>query len=246
MTKRTKKILANVSKPLIEQLNEKVSAAFLQRDAYLDHVFHHEARMLDKEIDEPNSPEARDHLSKHLGFLDRKAVNFSLRPDTVVAMDDVCRRKNIPRDSFINRVVLFLIAKPVLFESIIGIDIKWYWTERVVEQFGYSSPLVPYHLNGNISAIEELVTEDPFWARRSCIEEASKDPVDMILYNPLHKVHIPDDLFEKKFKSSLGFNCYLPDKFIEGHPAEKAWRDEIDQLFDDISVEFNQRDSGGK
>ena len=75
MTKRSKK-LANVSKPLIEKLNEKVSAACLQRDAYLDHVFRYETEMLNEEIDVPNTLEARDHLARHLGLLDRKGVNF--------------------------------------------------------------------------------------------------------------------------------------------------------------------------
>jgi hypothetical protein len=94
---------------------------------------------------------------------------------------------------------------------------------------------VPYHLDGNLSAIKELVIEDPFWAIRSCIEEASKDAEDNC--ELLHKVHIPADLFKKNFKSSLGFNCYLPDNYIEGHPAEKAWIEEINKMFEDFSTE---------
>lgn len=238
MTKRTKKILANVSKPLIEKLNEKVSAGCLQRDAYLDHVFSHEAKMLGEEIDEPNSPEARDHLVKHLGLLDRKSVNFSLRPETVAVMDEVCKLKNIPRDAFINRVVLFLVAERAFFQKIIGIDLKWYW-DRHMGSNVYSAP---YPLDGALSAIKDLVTDDPFWAVRICIEEAKSGPDDYV--DPLHKIHIPGDLFSKNFKSSLGFNCYLADGFIEGHPAEKAWKDELDKLFEEFTHESEPKKSG--
>ena len=157
-------------------------------------------------------------------------------------MDEVCRLKNIPRDAFINRIILFLIAKPIMFERITGIDLQWYWIHKVVVDFSYQSPLMPYHLDGGLSAIEELVKEDPFWAIRRCIEAAATDDDSQSAL--LHKLHIPADLFSKHFESSLGFNCYLEDRHIPGHPAEKAWHKEADRLFADLLDQSMQSKTG--
>jgi hypothetical protein len=208
-----KKILVNVWQPLITKLNEMVEAACLQRDAYLDHVFRHEARRLDKEVDIPNSDAARDHLVKHLGLLNKKPVNFALSPETVARIDNVCKRKNVPRDSFINRVLLFLVAEQLeLFEKILPIDFNDYWDRNVSDMM--DSLAVAYIREQTLSIITDLVSDDPFWTIRWCIEDAIRDeePCD-----PLHKILISSALFGEKF-TVLGLNCYLPDWEIERHP----------------------------
>ena len=190
-----------------------VEAACLQRDAYLDHVFRHEAKMLDEEVDKPNSVEARDHLVKHLGLLNKKPVNFALSPETVASIDDVCKRKNVPRDAFINRVLLFLVVEQqTLFETILPIDFDYYWHGSVVES--YADWAWDYVNRGTLSVIADLASDDPFWVIRWCISDAINDgePCD-----PLHKILISSALFGEK-DTVLGLTCYLPDREIERHP----------------------------
>jgi hypothetical protein len=215
-----KKILANVWEPSILRLSEKTRGACLQRDAYLDRVFRHEAKMLDKEIEAPKSKEAKTELAKHLASIQRKQVNFALSPETVETMNDVCERNNVPRDSFINRVLLFLVAKqPRLFERLLDIDAGWYWTQRVLDGYAYEPPLMPWHLDGSLQVLQDLVDEDPFWAIRACIDAARHDEQGSC--ELLHQAWIAKDFLKTKFpiESALGFNCRFPDDQIEDHPA---------------------------
>lgn len=118
MTKPVKKkILVSVWTHLIALLNKKVDKACLNRDAYLDHVLRHEANKLIPEIEIPNSPEARAHLSQHLALLERKPVSFTLSPETIAAIDTNCQAKNIPRDCFINRVLFMLVVDQISARS---------------------------------------------------------------------------------------------------------------------------------
>ena len=243
-----KKILVNVWKPLIARLNKKIDEAFLQRDAYLDRVFGNEAEMLDKEMEQPNSKEARAHLAEHLSLLDRKQVNFALSPETVKAINDVCVCKNVPRDSFINRVLFFLVAdNPRIFEKLLGIPIYSYWNHILLDAYESGEqhpPLTPYHLEGSLNVLKDLAFEDPFWTIRACIDAARKEARDAGLPSEgqcefLHQALISEKFFGDKIKSALGFNCCLPDTWVDGHPAQielrKQWED-IEEAFGTIDA----------
>jgi len=216
------------------EINEKVAAACLQRDAYLDWVFSHEAKMLDKELDTPNSEAARTHLAKHLNLLDRKQVTFALSRGTVDDINKVCEQKNVPRDSFINRVLFFLsIGSLTMLEGIWHLDRDECW-DRMTSSWDFTSmPFMPDHLNGSLSAIRDVVFEDPFWILRLYIEQANKEGHECPSF---YKALIPRDYFSN-IPSSLGFNCYYPDDLIEGHPAQiaaKAAKEEMRKIFEDL------------
>ena len=164
-TPAKKKILANVWKDLIGPLNGKLAALCLQRDAYLDKVFHSEALFLDEEVPNANSKEAKAYLSRQLALLERKQVNFALSAETIEVVDDVCRRKNIPRDSFINRVILMLLAtdRPKYFNSKFGVPFD-YW-DRVKEKEYAPENWGPDLFDvGGFRAIAEVISTNPFWA----------------------------------------------------------------------------------
>lgn len=243
MAKPTKKkILVNVYKPLRTRLNERVENACLQRDAYLDHVLRNEAVMLEKELTSPNSADARNHLAEHLGLLDRIQVNLSLQSDTVDAINKACESRNVPRDAFINRIFLFLVMpQRKVFRQLLFIDIDWYWVHRVLDKYSHEAPLTPEHLEGSLEVLELMVNEDPFWAYRACLEAAREEGDDA--YEPLHQALIRKDFFSG-LESSLGFNCYLPDSLIEGHPAQIAAQKELDSLFEGLKdINENNPDS---
>jgi hypothetical protein len=232
------KMVVSIWEPLYEQLNRRIDSALVQRDAFLDRVFAHESEMLDVEIPVPNSEEHRKILAKHLRALQRHPVTLNLSDATVNAINDVCERKRIPRDSFINRVLLFLVVpQPKFFEAILPFDIGYYWID-VIEAYMWSPPVTPHSLGGPLTVLSDVLSLNPFWAIRECIDRAKEGERDI---NPsiesLHSVIIPEDVFirmgdsmsqEQVMKggnapNALGLNCrvgvdwdMLPDLWHEG------------------------------
>jgi hypothetical protein len=208
------RITAQIWEPLLAPLNNKLAAACLQRDAYLDRVFAHEVLMLENELPEPNSEETQQALRKHLREIrDRVPINFTLSHSTVNALDDVCKRKRVPRDCFINRVLLFLVApQPGLFDRVYGWKISAYFSE-VLGAYSFDSPVVPWHLGGPLEVIGEIASGDPFWVFRACIEEANGDSTSTSKEPALHAACIEEELLNDDkqggLPNALGFNCRL-------------------------------------
>jgi hypothetical protein len=209
-------ILANIWEPLIGQLNEKCQRACLRRDAYLDIVFWHEARMLDEEVAGRNSDDARSYITKHLSLLKRKPLSLQLSEDTIQRINDVCERKNTPRDAFLNRVIFLLLIDDSYWERIFA-RVEWDRTRDIVLQElpDEMYMLVRYRM---LDAMETIVHGDPFWYQRACIAVMDADD-DVPL---LHETMIPKDILGDHAESALGFNCFVEDWQIEGHPAQKA------------------------
>lgn len=224
------KILVAVWEPLIGLLNKKVKSACLKRDEFLDHVLRHEAKMLAQEVSGRNSDEAKAHIAMHLGMLRRKQVNLNLSTETVQAVAEACEKVNVPRDAFINRVVLFLVAGKTFFRLLL-VDIDWDWAEgKVIEgYYDYFNPI----LDGALSAIEDTVKSDPFQFYRACIEVTNDDGGEA---EALHVTLLPQELFKGMNgpESVIGFNCYIPDFQIEGHPANKNMFDDLEKLLTDL------------
>lgn len=224
------KRLVAVWEPLIGLLNKKVKSACLKRDEFLDHVLRHEAQMLTQEVSGRNSDEAKAYITTHLGMLRRKQVNLNLSTETVQAVADACEKVNVPRDAFINRVVLFLVAGKPFFKRLL-VDIDWDWTEgKVIEDYyNYFNPT----LDGSLSAIEDTVKSDPFQFYRACIEVTKNDGGEA---EALHEAFLTKDFLKGKHgpESTIGFNCYVPDFQIEGHPAYKEMFDDLEKLLMDL------------
>ena len=104
------KILVKVHEPLIAIMQHKMEAACLKRDAYLDKALRVEAEFLRKEIATPNSDKAKNYIAAQLGDLKLKPLNLLLSTETVDLINEVCKEKNVPRDAFMNRFFLLLIA----------------------------------------------------------------------------------------------------------------------------------------
>lgn len=127
-TNRTK-VLVNVYEPLIVIMKHKMDAACLKRDAYLDKALRCEAELLREEITSPNSERAKTFIADNLKQLRLKPLNLLLSQETVELINDVCKEKNVPRDVFINRFCLLLIASDVvlsaLFKEILELETEY-------------------------------------------------------------------------------------------------------------------------
>lgn len=228
-TQKTTKILVSLWKVLYDGLAKRVEASCMRRDAFLAAVIATEIVHLEKEIQKPNSAEAKACISDYLKRLPRRPLTIKLATETAEKLDEICEKKNIVRDAFINRLVLCLLAPRDLINVI-------YSTEEclseVVSQYG--RPGEEHHWQA-LRLIPELVS-NPFWFVRACLEVGNE--TSGLEPTTFYAAHIPDGLFgdpekildagKSRAPNTLGFNVYLPDELIPGHPAEQAARDLLD------------------
>lgn len=224
------KILVNIWSPLIDRLNDKCKEACLRRDSYLDVVLRREAQMLKEEVAR-NSDDARSHIAKHLGLLTRKQVNLLLGDETVSLVNDVCNQKNIPRDAFVNRVLFFLTADRAVVERIFT-KVDWKWAR---DRINDDQPDEKYVLiyQSRLDAIGVVVNGDPFWIERECIRY-NQEAEGGEGISTFHATMMPKDFLGELGQSALGFNCFLDDSQIEGHPAQKALSERGQQLLHEL------------
>lgn len=230
MDKQTSKITFRAWKDAHAIFKHRIKEACLQRDPYLDIVLRHEAQTLEKEISKPNSEAAWKFLKHGLQRLDSTPVSLTLSQETVELINDTCERKRIPRDSFINRVILFLLMRRAQFGRLLFIDIEEIIKHRLLDEFG--SELAFDYTSGGIAFVSIAVKEDPFWAIRQCINYANQDESGSGI--PLHEAfidqHFTDAIFPDKSLNLNGLNCYVADHQIEGTPEH----DKMLSIFDDL------------
>lgn len=208
-------ILVSVWNQSIDLLNRSCIAAYLRRDEFLNRVLAHEAKMLAREVRTPNSDAAKAHIASELKKLELKKVNLRLKTDTVIAIQEACTAVNIPRDTFVNRVLLLLVAKRSAFEKLLpAIDWRWATGRLLDDYWNYFEP----SLQGAIAAMQDITHSDPFRFYRACIEltnreiggktEGDETPVPL-----LHSAYITKDFLTgpRAPKSLIGLNCSIPD-----------------------------------
>ena len=117
-----KRIMVQVWDTLASAIKRDFKALNIKRDRYLSNLFGSEIDRLAEEVTFRNADEVRQRL------VDRrlpKRVKWTLELDEDVAgrLDRVLTERNIPRDSFINRVLFFLVAKEGTLKRL-GVDFK--------------------------------------------------------------------------------------------------------------------------
>lgn len=115
------KIMFTVLTPVMDRLNKKIEGLMLRRDSYLNSVLDSEIDCLDKEITNSNSELARDYLLSQLKVMPTKSISIALDKKLIERIDTVCKKINIARDCWINRVLFFLAAEGQQLK-VIGID----------------------------------------------------------------------------------------------------------------------------
>ena len=233
MKSSEKKITFKAWSDLHEVFKKCLKDSCIQRDHYLDIVLRHEAKMLDNEAIKPNSSAARIFIKQRLQRLDSTPISLVLSDETVTLVSDVCDRKMIPRDAFINRVLLFLIMDRKHFGVLLGLDIDHIINNCILPD--YRNDLAYEATSGGLSHISQVIHEDPFWAVRQCIEYALQEDDDVT--DRLHAAYI-DESFSKQIFSKnkdvdlRGLNCFLEDYLIDGTKENDEWLHMFDDLFE--------------
>lgn len=234
-TENKTKVLVNVYEPVIAIMKHKLDAACLKRDAYLDKALKSEAGFLREEVTTPNSDKAKNFIADNLKQLKLKPLNLLLSTETVELMNEVCKEKNIPRDAFINRAFLLLIASDTVIDVLFfGLFKKhnpnrdfesweedWAeWGRNIINQKSYWK--MPNCLNrpNILDSIEEFVEINPFWRLRdyfSCYENEWKMYSFSFEKNALN--NLPDEYAFLKTDNTLGFNTFMTDDEVSEQEA---------------------------
>lgn len=219
-----KKILINLWTDLAKGLKQRTEYACLKRDQYLNLVLRHEAERLDEEVPDRNSDAARAYIAQELNSLPRKPTNLMLSEETIQAVNDACERKNLPRDAFIHRVLLFLLLGPKSLDDIIEVD--WTWARhRLLEQG--PDQLYKLLIPSTLLTIGELVEGDPFWYARSCLDYLrEEDAATPTLLGAFLRKHA----FDATVPNAIGFNCYIPDNLVVGTPEHQKQTEELNEF----------------
>lgn len=216
------KISVNIWRPIIDKLDQKLDAACLRRDAYLNKVLENELPWLDSEVSLANSPAAKAFVTASLDQLDRKLVSLTLRPDLIEQLNDICQRKRIVRDAFFNRLFLLLALRPKGIDTLFFSAVEGEWKEAL---WNDTKTDRNFWLNG-LYPLEPVIA--PFWAIRAGLEiyaestgtEEYQDPdtgktirvqYEHEAVSPLNSVYTAFFSSELKDTDLTGLNCYVPD-----------------------------------
>lgn len=251
-TENKTKVLVNVYEPLIAIMKHKFDAACLKRDAYLDKALRIEAGFLRDEVEKPNSDRARNFIAENLKELKLKPLSLSLSIETTELINEVCKDKNIPRDSFINRFFLLMIASDTILKSLFFFhigkieDIETAYRlvgNEVNVYFDFYHPDIEKQING-LDIIEMYSNKSPLYIIREAFNEINFNELDFIENGKKIKIYtyvfnkncfsiLPDEYSFIKTKNMFGFNTYIPDDELpkEGtsSPTTLA-KNELDKL----------------
>ena len=178
------KITIQVWRPIWSKLEKKLEAACLRRDAYIGKLVEKELDYLEEEMPIANSEAAEKFIDSQFRALqDFTPLSIALKPETAARLVQVCSSKRIVRDSFFNRLFLFIAFGPQMAGKLLflGIDDgigEWRatnWTRIVWSERKHDGPFFD-----NVFDPFQAV-EDPIWPIRACIDEInSKDTPECV------------------------------------------------------------------
>lgn len=105
-----KRIMVQLWGVIAKAIDRDFKALHIKRDSYLNALFKSEIENLAGEVTFRNSDAVRERIQSRK-LPNRVKLTLELDADLVSRIDEVLQERNIPRDSFVNRVLFFLIAK---------------------------------------------------------------------------------------------------------------------------------------
>lgn len=117
-----KRIMVQVWGKIEEALRRDFRELHLKRDPYLNTLLANEIENLEREVQVANSEEVYRRLADR-PLPDRHKLTLELDEQLVKRIGRVLERRRIPRDSFINRVLFFLLARDQHLAAL-GIDFE--------------------------------------------------------------------------------------------------------------------------
>lgn len=112
-----RRIMVQLWGPLAKAIDRDFKALNIKRDRYLNDLFRSEIEELTKEVSFRNSDAVRARMQEQK-IPDRVKLTIELDEEVIERIDAVLAEKNISRDSFVNRVLFFLVAKDSMLDRL--------------------------------------------------------------------------------------------------------------------------------
>lgn len=113
------KVTIKVFTPLREEFEARLQELHTKRDWFLDHLIGCELPYLEADLrGKKLSTSMRRYISRSLKRMGTSQINVSLRGSTARKLNEIVRQTNIVRDSFINRLMYFSLAREPLLRYI--------------------------------------------------------------------------------------------------------------------------------
>ena len=247
MKAATRKVPAKIWRDILIRFDGRVEEVCLRRDAYLSKVIGLEVERLEANVTVPNSKQAANFIAERLDRLDRKLITFTLDARVLDRLNEVCKRKSIVRDAFLNRLIFWLIAPPKIVDRILGADWDTPVWECHKEDIGiYKAALSPLDKSSIGSFIDPLWAvhehfnlQDDFELSSSSKTEgiagnsARNESIEMYPRPGFYTLPLNDRII--KNVDLWGLNTYLPDYEVPGTSAQK----ELDEDWE-VRPEFGE------
>lgn len=226
-----RKISVQVWEPLLTKLNEITLSACLNRDAYLDQLFAHEAKMLIAEsVGKKNSPEARSFIKKQFAELrDLRPVSLNFNSATVDKIQEACDQVNTWRDVFINRVFFLLVANPTAINRELELSVEAYHKE--IWEEGIDVKALAFGMR--LGALRDFIREDQFAGMRVALRTAhphAREALHMQTFGT-------PGAAEPSRRGLAGLNVYLEDSQIPGTRSYVDSQQLANELLGELSFE---------
>lgn len=112
-----RRIMVQLWGTLAKAIDRDFKALNIKRDRYLNDLFRSEIEELDREVQFKNADAVRARMQEQK-LPDRVPLTIELDEDVIERIDTVLKEKNTPRDSFVNRVLFFLVAKDAMLDRL--------------------------------------------------------------------------------------------------------------------------------
>ncbi|HRH14977.1 MAG TPA: hypothetical protein PK225_11565 [Azonexus sp.] len=186
----TTKITAKIHPALWDAFGNQCDALFLKKGAFLDHMIRKETVHLARDLAGKRlSNKARRYIAGELKRCGPVTVNIEVAKETAEALNTVVADLNIVRDTFINRLIMFLRGSDRLLKIIempTSLDSHRY---RELEGLP-TSPM----------KVMEYVRDDPLYYIRTRLELDDDEGIYLKWLGP-----------ENHWTA-----CYLPDRLVPG------------------------------
>jgi hypothetical protein len=221
------KLTVRVWDRLFNLLVTRTDECCQRRDALLEQVLSNEIDQLRSDLPLPNSQAARAHIEYHLKVLfagGKKQMSLALTQETAAKLEAVCQEKNVPRESFLNRLILLLVAKPgFIDQALFNLDSETAHIMRMEIKNAYGLNLELENGFAPLPMVSSILA-DPFWGYRAMAEKRSDD--DGEHYTLYGLTFLMDNL--------MGLNCYVPDNQVPGTDAFLASQQAVSHLLAEL------------
>lgn len=204
------KITVKIYEPLLQDFNHQIEKLFIKRDAFLNAMIQEEVQHLASDMAGKRlTPSARRYIAGELKRMGTTPVNVVVDKTTAEALNAIVETSNMVRDSFINRLIMFLRSSGPLLNYL---ELPEFITGSEFDSYVEPMPASP------MRAMETVHADPLFYLRVACEERHKMG---------LYLLHLPPKL--------AGFSCYFDESMVPGTEAHEQMQREAQAMLEELT-----------